>query len=297
MNILITGSNGFVGGYIAELLFKKGYFVYGVGTKECSTSQYVTGYYKWDLGHEDMPDSVKNLKIDCIIHVASLKDFNDDNIELMYSNCIGTYRIYELSKYIGVNNIILLSSIPVIGLHCNNIIKENTNLKPESMYHASKAMQEFILNQLNKIGIGVCSLRIPSPIGPGQPENTIVPIFVRRAMDNKNIMLSGRGTRKQNYVDVRDIAECILFLLENKDAQGTYNIGAQSTISNYELARLCIEVACSESQILFTGDVDLSDNDNWLIDSSKLASLGYSLKYRIKDTLNDMVRFNKKLCR
>lgn len=65
-----------------------------------------------------------------------------------------------------------------MGLHCNQPINEGVQYSPETMYHATKAAQEFILNQLVKLGTKVCSLRLPSPIGPRQPEKTIVPIFV-----------------------------------------------------------------------------------------------------------------------
>lgn len=294
MNVFVTGVNGFIGRYIARVFQENGDTVIGCGLENDSNNPYLNGYFKWNIAYEDIPDEILNVKVDYIVHAASLIDSNDDNIELIYSNCVGTYRVYRLAKTIHVNSLVALSSVPISGLHCNKMISEETSSNPQTMYHATKAAQEFILNQLSKEGIRFCSLRIPSPIGPGQPEKTIVPVFVRKAMNNENIVLSGKGTRKQNYVDVRDIARCIYFLCNNASAHGTYVIGVDKTISNYELAELCIELTNSASDIKFNGNIDLCDNDDWKINRKKLNDCGFELKYNIRDTIKDMIDYNNK---
>lgn len=295
MRVLVTGSNGFIGKYITKTFSENGYEVVGVGLKKESNNPYISRYFNWDMGHEPIPEEILHTKVNCIIHAAASLDKTDDNIELIYSNCIGTFRVYELAKSISTESVILLSGVPILGLHCNQIIDEKTVPNPETMYHATKASQEFILNQLSKTGIRICSLRIPSPIGPGQPEKTIVPIFVRRAMNNEKIILSGKGTRRQNYVDVRDIADCISFLCKTRSEQGTFVIGSEKTVSNYELAELCIKLARSSSNIVFNGKEDQSDDDNWTIDCSKLKDEGFELRYSIENTICDMIDFNKSL--
>lgn len=295
MKVLLTGANGFIGNHIAKEFKKNNCDVFGVGLEKISNNKYLADYIKWNIGHEEIPNEIAKQRVDCIIHAASLIDGKDDNAELIYSNCLGTFRIYELAKIIGVQSIILLSSIPIMGLHCNMLINESTQIKPETMYHATKASQEFILNQLGKLGIRVCSLRIPSPIGPDQPENTIVPVFVRKSINGEDITLSGKGTRKQNYVDARDIANCIFFLCTSNKSCGTYVIGADKTVSNYELAELCIKLSGSSSKIVFNGKDDIFDNDNWMIDCSKLKNEGFKLQYSIENTILDMIGFDRSL--
>lgn len=295
MKVLLTGSNGFIARSISKSFKENGFDVIGVGIEEKNKNPYVSTYCKWSLGHESIPNFLKKFKIDCIVHAASLIDGNDDNIELLYSNCIGTYQIYELSKALKVKSVIVLSSVPVIGLHCDKIIDDKTNYNPQTMYHATKASQELILNQLSKYKIRYCALRLPSPIGPGQPEKTIVPIFVRKAMENEDILLFGKGTRKQNYVDVRDIAECVVFLTKNELTQGVYLIGSNKTISNYELANICIDITGSESKIRYNKVQDPNDDDDWKINCERLAESGFKLKYSIRNTIADMVRYNEGL--
>ena len=295
MRVLLTGANGFIGNFIAKVFSENTWEVLGIGIETINKNQYVSEYIKWDIGHEPIPEELIKGKIDCIVHAASLIDGRDDNEELIFSNCLGTFRVYELAKSVGVKTVILLSSIPILGLHCSETIDENTHYNPETMYHATKASQEFILNQLCKLGIRVCSLRLPSPIGPNQPEKTIVPIFVRRVLNGENIVLSGKGTRRQNYVDVRDIANCIFFLTTNAKSNGTYTIGSDNTLSNYELAEICIKLANSSSQITFNSKDDKCDNDNWKIDCSKLKKEGFTLRFNIEQTLLDMIEFDERL--
>lgn len=291
MNVFITGVNGFIGRYLAKEFHKNGDTVIGCGKQVDNVSEDVDQYFQWDIGHSEIPYELMSVEIDHIIHAAASLDKDDDNIELIYTNCVGTHRIYHLAKEKHVNSVVLLSSIPISGLHCQNTIDEWTSLNPQTMYHATKASQELILKQLNKCGVRYCALRIPSPIGPQQPARTIVPVFVNNAINNIDITISGRGTRRQNYVDVRDIARCIRFLCLHEQAEGVLCLASNETISNYDLAEMCVNLANSKSIIKFSGSEDPCDDDDWKIDSSRLKKLGFSLNYTIEDTLNDMISF------
>ena len=94
----------------------------------------------------------------------------------------------NLDKYNYIKNpskLILISGIPVIGIP-NNVITELTAVNPRTVYHVTKVFQELLLNQLNlkNSTINVINLRIPSPIGPGQPVTSIVPVFLNQALKN-----------------------------------------------------------------------------------------------------------------
>lgn len=291
MTVFITGVNGFIGQYLAKEFHKNGDTVIGCGTKSEAISKDVDQYFQWDVGYSEVPHGLLNVEIDHIIHAAASLDKDDDNIGLIYTNCVGAHRIYHLAKEKRVKSVVLLGSIPISGLHCRETINEWTYVDPQTMYHATKASQELILKQLNKSGVRFCSLRVPSPIGPGQPVKTIVPVFVNNAVKNIDITISGRGTRKQNYVDVRDIARCIRYLCLQKQAEGVFCIASDETISNYDLAEMCVKLSNSESIIKLSGSEDPCDDDDWKVDTSKLKRLGFSLHYTIKDTLNDMISF------
>lgn len=289
MKVLLTGINGFIGRNIASAIAKEHYVIgTDIGDKSCVDAN---EYFSWNIGNENIPNDKIPNDLDAIIHVAACLDQNGLNEQLITANCMGTHRIYQLAKMRNVKKVIYISGITVIGEPKDLPITENHVLAPNTMYHVTKLSGEFILNQLRVDGVKVINLRLPAPIGVGMNMKTILPAFISNALSDKTIQLMGSGSRRQNYVDVRDIAGVIKACLENMSVNGTYNWGAETTISNYELAQLCIELCNSKSQIVFSGKEDITDGYVWDIDSTKLKTiLGYKNMYSIEHTIRDIMK-------
>lgn len=287
MNILVTGSNGFIGRNIVKELMKND-CVIGCGRKENSLID-INGYVRWDMASETCPDELHDRKFDIIVHAAASLDKDDKKEELIATNCLGTHRVYALAARKHVKKVIYLSSLPVVGVPFPTPITEESAIKPITMYHAAKAAGELILAQLEKEGIDVFNLRIPSPIGPGMPSGTIVPVFLEQAIRGKKLTLLGRGTRRQNYIDVRDIAFAVRRIIRDEVPGGTYNLASDETISNYEIANMCLNVADSKSRICFSAEADPCDNWAWDADISKLkAAIGNFTNHAVRDSLRDI---------
>ena len=289
MNVLVTGSNGLVGSWIVREL-KKNHTVIGVGTKEKSASD-ANWYIRWDIGHEDIPASLLSVKIDTVVHAASNKSVKDDDLELSYANLVGTQRVINLCRLHKCKMAILFSSIAIIGNPGNGTIYETNIVNPLTMYHATKAAQELMFSQLEKAGIRTVSLRVPSPIAPIMHNRTIFTTFIEKAIRNEDIIINGKGTRRQNYIDVRDIAQAVEKILSNQEAQGIYNIGSKNTVSNTELAKKCIEIAGSKSGIIYSGKPDPADDQVWSIDISRLQrDTGFEQNFSIEQTISEYIK-------
>lgn len=293
MKILITGSNGFIGSNLAEVLGKKNDII-GTGTRAESFS-HVDAYFQWNMAEEECPYEKIPGDIDIVIHAAACLDKDNMNEQVVATNCMGTYRVYQLARKLKVKTCFNLSSVPVIGVPKEHPITEKHPLNPLTMYHVTKLTSEYLLNQLLQEGIQVVNLRVPSPIAPGMPVKTILPIFMKQAVNVENIKIAGNGTRKQNYIDVRDIAYLIEQCLDKENISGTYCVGSTQVVSNYELAKLCVEVAESASEIVFTGVEDLLEGQVWDIDTSyAYEKLGFQQKYDIRESLKDIMLQMKK---
>ena len=289
MNILVTGSNGFVGRNIVAFI-KDCHHIIGCGKKSLSLID-VDEYIRWDLGNDDIPESLLSVDIDCIIHCSASLDKNNDSEDLVKVNCIGTHRLYRLSKIKKIKCFILISSIPIIGVPSAEIT-ESTQLDPLSIYHATKVSQEMIINTLKVDNIRPVALRIPSPIGPGLDNNSIVPVFIKNALMNKELILCGNGTRRQNYIDVRDVAKAVSLSIENTSVSGVYNVASEFTYSNIEIAKMCIDICNSASKIQFNGLQDPCDDHNWIVNTDKFkTAVNYRPTYNIHTTLSDMIRY------
>ena len=95
--------------------------------------------------------------------------------------------------------------------------------------------------------------------------------------------------RQQNYVDVRDIARATILCLE-KNMSGLYNIAGKESISNYELASLCIDRCNSRSRIEFNGTSDVEDDYKWIVSNEKAnRNFGYDPTYSVGDAIDSVI--------
>lgn len=117
----------------------------------------------------------------------------------------------------GIKVFVQLSSLPVIGKPVEHPITEQHSLKPPTVYHATKVMEELLANYADyHHGLRTASFRISAPVGTGMNRNTIFPTFVSKACKGEDLVLSGKGNRKQTYVHVRDISKALLQAIESE---------------------------------------------------------------------------------
>lgn len=289
MNVLVTGSNGYIGRWIANHL-KREHTVIGCGRNDTSLCD-VERYVRWDISDFEIPEMTIKLPLDAIVHVAASVTYDDFSESLVMSNCVGTFNITRLAVEKKCKKLIYFSGLPVVGKPKQWPITEQHSINPSTMYHATKAAGENIAMQAIKYGVHTTCLRIPSPVAPDMPVKTILPIFIDRALNNQNIILKGKGTRKQNYLDVRDLCECVELILDSsKNTNGIYNVGGFKAVSNKELAELCIKNTDSKSMIAFEG-VDENDDFDWTTSDVALRNLiGEYQHIDINQTINDVVK-------
>ena len=289
MNVLVTGSNGFIGTHVCRYLKEKGMYVIGMGRRAEATSK-VDEYVCCDMSSDDIfeiPNKV-SVKIDAVIHLAADMRKEPYGVEIVVHNCSGMQRLLEMCEANGIERLAELSSLPVIGKPIQHPITEEHPLCPPTVYHTTKVAQEMLADYAHRPhGLKTISFRISAPVGEGMNEKTIFPTFVRACLENKPIVLSGKGSRKQTYVHAKDIAQA-LYLAICSDATGVYNLGSYNLISNYDLACKCKEILKSDSEITFSGTEDKMDDYVWDVSIDKICKdLGYKPVISIEDAILD----------
>lgn len=269
MNILVTGSNGFIGSHVARYLKNKGHYVVGLGRKEypaCSTN--VSQYICCDLA-KDSPESILQGffrgggDLDVVIHLAADMRKEPYGVDVIEANCCGTQRLLEMCEQEQIGVFLQLSSLPVIGHPLEHPITESHAIHPYTIYHITKHTEELLAKYAEEYhGIRTASFRISAPVGTGVNPKTIFPTLIRRALANEDIQLLGKGTRMQNYVYVNDIASCLELAMINSKVSGVYNLTSDMLISNFDLANLVIRTLNSKSKITFCGE-DPADEYVW----------------------------------
>ena len=132
--------------------------------------------------------------------------------------------------------------------------------------------------------------------GPGDnfdlKTSHVLPAMIRKFHEAKennhaNVLLWGTGSPLREFLYVDDLANAVVFAIENKMQRFLYNIGSGNEISIKELAELVQEIIGHKGRIIW----DKTKPDGTprkLMDSSKVKELGFntsiSLKGGIKST-------------
>lgn len=291
MNILVTGSNGFIGGHVCRYLARKGEYIIGLDLHD-TMKKTCDEYVRCNLAFDSIDDICEKLsvdRIDAVVHLASDMRHEPYAVDVVTNNCRGTQRLLEFCEEKKVFAFVQLSSLPVIGYPREIPITENHPLHPPTVYHVTKYTQELLANYAYyTFGLRTVSFRICSPVGEGVNPNTIFPTFVRKALNNESLTLIGKGTRKQTYIHVNDISQAIYKAIESPLARGTYNLASNNLISNLELAQKCIELTGSQSSIVFLDEPDPMDEYVWEISLERIkADLNYEPEVTIEDAIRE----------
>lgn len=296
MNILVTGSNGFIGGHLCRYLKNESDYVVGFDKGDVSRTL-VDEYIKGDMASEELKGLMAKLSIDhldALVHMAADMRHEPYGADIVANNCVGTQRLLEFCEANNVPVFIQLSSLPVIGEPLEVPITEKHSLKPPTVYHVTKITQELLANYATyTFGLRTVSFRICSPVGIGVNPKTIFPTFVKKAVNNEDLVLIGKGTRKQTYIHVDDISRAVKkAILCN--AQGVYNLASNNLLSNYELAKKCVEVTGSSSKIIFDKKEDPMDHYCWEISLEGIKKdIGYEPKVSIDDAIREYAAYIK----
>lgn len=147
MNIILTGSSGFVGTKLSQALNHLGHNVFGIDkikypkpvglTKVqldlCKTEEY-------SLKLIDLPDS-----IDLLIHCAAAKgDFQLTEEDFYRDNVIATKGVLKILNQFKIQNVIHYSTVSVYG-HGNIQKDEKADLKPNNAYGSTKLVSEKLM--------------------------------------------------------------------------------------------------------------------------------------------------------
>jgi uronate dehydrogenase len=113
---------------------------------------------------DDMPAVVSAVSgCDCVVHLgAKANEGTWDDV--LHSNIIGTYNIYEAARRHGVKRIVFASSIHAVGYYeRNHTIDAKVPTRPDTLYGVSKTFGENLASlYLDKFGIESVCLRIGS---------------------------------------------------------------------------------------------------------------------------------------
>ena len=228
-NALITGINGFTGGYLAAALRSAGYSVAGTGLGAASLKS--VEYYRCDLcDRQVLREIVESVRPEVVIHLAAIAFAAHDNIEALYrTNLLGTRTLLDVvaNSQTQPRSVILASSANVYGNATSEVLDEKLLPTPANDYAVSKLAMEYVA-KLWAEKLPITIVRPFNYTGIGQSEQFVLPKIVDHFRRRVSAIELGNLDVVRDFSDVRVVAKCYVRLLETQvtpDIKGqTFNI-------------------------------------------------------------------------
>lgn len=240
MNLFITGSNGFVGKQLSDIVVKKKYtcslsarshngnLTGGVNPRYVQKTIAPDTHWENELKH-----------IDCVIHTAALVHQMSGAPESHYRdiNTYGTLNLAQQAADAGVKRFIFISSIKVNGesTELGLPFKPDDNFMPTDPYGLSKYEAEVGLRKIaNETGLEVVIIRPPLVYGPGVKAN----FAVMMKWINKGIPLPLGGIKdnRRSLVSLDNLVDLIIACIEHpKAANETFLVSDGNDLSTSQL--------------------------------------------------------------
>lgn len=294
-NVLVVGSNGFIGKNICRHLQKLGYKIFAADRASKSSHSHFDNYFPFDVTTDNFSSIIND--VDSVIYLVStlLPQPSNQNIEIdITENLIPVIKLLESIRVAGRQIKVIFSSSggTVYGDH-DNLIPENSALVPKCSYGILKVTVEHYLKLYHDLhGIPSVSLRLSNPYGPGQNINKpqgVVGIFLNKILAHENIEIWGDGSVIRDFVHVDDVANAFSHALAASNGADIFNIGSGVGLSLKDLLTLMFELTETKSEIIYQPprQVDVTCN---ILDISKAKRfLNWQPNISIKNGLINLI--------
>ena len=297
MNILIIGSQGFIGSYLVKHFLHKNSRVTGCDLVENVSPGYT--YHKVSVLSPDFETLFSNQDFDVCINASGsgnvsyslehpISDFEANTF--LVSKILDTIRKQQPNcKYIQI------SSAAVYGNPESLPIKETDVIAPLSPYGYHKWMSEILCTEYSRIfSIPIAVIRPFSVYGRGLRKQLLWDIC-QKIRELKDVKLYGTGNETRDFVHIDDLASSISMIIEKSPFKcDVYNIASGIETRIGDIAGIFEQHFNGENKISFSGEAKKGDPNNWKADVSKIKEMGFSPGKTIQEGIIDYITwFNK----
>lgn len=270
-DIYITGAKGFIGKNLIKKLNKSDGFYrirpvsHGLNMQE---GEHIYSDYEDIKYLQNLVDyKNNNIIVNCAFYMPKRyldikpdKELYDKNKDIVDFLC----EVFKGSNHVKIINV---SSIDVYGCGEKELINidENSSIHVEDFYSRSQKYQEntFRINFKDTI-----NLRMSIVYGKGKDKETILEGFIKKAVNNKDIQLQGKGSNTRDYIYIEDVLRTIKHFIDIGARKGeVYNLTSGYDITTRKLVEDIIDIFNSKSKI---ETIDEEERPSVTIDNKKL---------------------------
>ena len=294
--VLITGSSGFVGGYLRKEFENNGYKVVGSDLR-AGNAEYIMDVTK----SEDVERVIGEVRPDYIVHLAgfaSVKEsFNHPELCRLI-NVTGTKNVMDAVVTNELKSrVLIISSSDLYKDKLGVKLTEESEQGARSPYGESRLEQEKLVNSYKNVD-WVISRSFPH-VGPGQPKGFVTSDFASQIADIarnpslKREMYVGNLEGIRDFTDVRDTVVAYRLLLEKGKSHEAYNVCSGKEIQIRKLLDILLAFFDEKIEIkvmpdkLRVADIKYNVGDNVKL----IRDTSWTIKYEIEQTLKEIYQF------
>jgi GDP-L-fucose synthase len=289
--IYVAGHRGLVGSAVVRALKAQGYENLLMRTRaelDLTEQSAVRGFFA-----AERPDAV----ILAAAHVGGIHANNSHPGQFIRDNLLIQDNVIDSAHRSGVSKLVFLGSSCIYPKLAPQPIKEEYlltgPLEPTNEWYAVAKIAGLKLCQAlrRQYGFRAISLMPTNLYGPGDNfdlENShVLPALMRRIHEAKvrkdpSVTVWGTGTPRREFLHVDDLAEAVVYLLQNYDAEPIVNVGWGTDITIRELAETIVSAIDYRGQLLF--DTTKPDGTpRKLLDVSRLEQLGWRARIPLRE--------------
>jgi UDP-glucose 4-epimerase len=308
MKIMITGGVGFIGSHLCDEFLKNGHDVI-VLTKSYSKVNNVSEIRgKIAIETVDVVDftelgkSIEKNKPEVIIHLAGQTSHSKSFEDPMYDldvNAKSTLFILEKIRTMDLKcRFILGSTFIVIGKPETLPVTEDTACNPTTIYGANRLLSEYYCKIYNNVyGLDTLIFRITNSFGPREqiiPNKNAVNFLIYKAFKGEEITLYDEGKMFRDLIYITDVISGIKTIMEKGKSGNVYWISSGKKTWFYELGNWLHDLTNSPIKYVespqYTKKVDVG---NFVVDNSKLQSLGWKINTSVKEGIEKTLEYFK----
>lgn len=291
MRILVTGHHGYLGSVLTPALLEHGHAVTGLDVFLYRGCELFTSN---DSGVAELELDVRDVRarhvegFDAVVHLAAISNDPLGDLDPRLTaeiNFEATVAIARRAKQAGVRHFIFASSCSMYGAaDPDAYTTEEAPLRPLTAYAESKVRSEEALAQLADDSFSPVFMRNATAYGvsPRLRLDVVLNNLAAWGFTTGRITLMSDGTPWRPIVHVRDIARCVVRLLEAPTASihnQAFNIGSSS--ENYRVRELA-EMVCDAipGSTISYADKAGPDPRSYRVDFSKLANACPDLEFQ-----------------
>ena len=293
-NVLILGSEGFIGSHLVAKLLNNEYSIVGCDIIKSTKKSYL--YYNLSILSDGFDSLFTNNKFDFCINASgsgSVSFSIDNPIDDFKSNTLTVAKVLDtIRTHQPSCKFLHISSAAVYGNPTCLPIIENFDAQPLSPYGYHKLMSELLCKEYFSIfKVSSVIIRPFSVYGNGLRKQLLWDIC-EKLSKSEVISLFGTGNETRDFIHIDDLTECILLIIENSLFENEiYNVATGNEISIRQIKSIFESSFQPKKFIKFSGQEKKGDPINWRADITKLEKLGFKPTVNLQDGITNYINW------